>query len=136
VKGSAGYRTGIHMKEFKDKKPVIIIGNTVGSFLGEYLAGGIIIVLGLDNDKPIIGNFTGTGIHGGKIFIRTEQEPINLPEQVLASIATDADLREISTYLKEYADIFTIDFKGIISSTFYVLKPNETNPYKKLYTEN
>ena len=30
--GNAGYRTGIHMKEYKDKKPIIIIGNEVGSF--------------------------------------------------------------------------------------------------------
>ena len=47
VKGNAGYRAGIHMKAYKEKVPVIIIGGCAGSFLGEYQAGGIIIVLGL-----------------------------------------------------------------------------------------
>jgi len=28
------------MKQYKEKKPVIVIGGTAGSFLGEYLAGG------------------------------------------------------------------------------------------------
>ena len=47
VKGNAGYRAGIHMKEYKTKKPAIIIGGRAGSFLGEYQAGGLILVLGL-----------------------------------------------------------------------------------------
>lgn len=58
VKGNAGYRAGIHMKEYKDKIPVMVIGGKAGSFLGEYRAGGIIIVLGMcDDDKPIVSNF-------------------------------------------------------------------------------
>ena len=51
VKGSAGYRTGIHIKAYADKLPVITVGESCGNFLGEYQAGGIIIVLGLDNHK-------------------------------------------------------------------------------------
>ena len=47
VKGNAGYRAGIHMKAYKDKVPVMVIGGTAGSFLGEYHAGGVILVLGL-----------------------------------------------------------------------------------------
>ena len=47
VRGNAGYRAGIHMKAYRDKQPVLIIGGEAGSFLGEYQAGGIIIVLGL-----------------------------------------------------------------------------------------
>ena len=35
----AGYRCGIHMKEYEEKKPVIVIGGRCGSFLGEYQAG-------------------------------------------------------------------------------------------------
>ena len=62
VKGNAGYRAGIHMKEYKDKKPVIVIGGRAGSFLGEYQAGGLIIVLGLGiGERPIVGNFP---LHG------------------------------------------------------------------------
>ena len=50
IKGNAGYRAGIHMKEYKDKVPLMIIGGSAGSFLGEYQAGGIIVVLGLNTD--------------------------------------------------------------------------------------
>ena len=58
VKGNAGYRAGIHMKEYKEKKPVIVIGGRAGSFLGEYQAGGIIVVLNLtEPQKKIVGYF-------------------------------------------------------------------------------
>ena len=45
IRDSAGYRAGIHMKAYKDKQPLIIIGDAVGSFLGEYQAGGTIMGL-------------------------------------------------------------------------------------------
>jgi glutamate synthase domain-containing protein 3 len=34
------------MKAYQDKIPILVIGGTAGSFLGEYQAGGLIIVLG------------------------------------------------------------------------------------------
>jgi glutamate synthase domain-containing protein 3 len=49
IKGDVGYRSGINMKSYIEKIPVIIIGGKAGNFLGEYMAGGIIIVLGLEN---------------------------------------------------------------------------------------
>ena len=56
IEGNSGYRTGIHMKASKDKLPVIVIGGAAGSFLGEYQAGGLIIVLGVNTDsKSIVG---------------------------------------------------------------------------------
>ena len=44
VQGTAGYRAGIHMKAYGDKLPVMVIGGKAGSFLGEYQAGGVIVV--------------------------------------------------------------------------------------------
>ena len=38
VRGDAGYRAGIHMKAYQEKIPVLIIGRTAGSFLGEYFS--------------------------------------------------------------------------------------------------
>jgi len=136
VKGNAGYRTGIHMKEYKDKKPVIIIGGTAGSFLGEYQAGGTIIVLGLGSTALPVGSFCGTGMHGGKIILRSKANIDNLPEQVTESIATPEDLAEIADVLREYCDCFSLDYDTLIKDTFRVLKPNMKNPYKKLYTYN
>jgi glutamate synthase domain-containing protein 3 len=134
IKGDAGYRTGIHMKEYKDKKPVIVIGGKVGSFLGEYLAGGLIVVLGIGSEKAPVGNFTGTGMHGGRIFIRTDKELANLPEQVSEAIADD--LTEIEPYIAEFAKHFGADADALMQDRFYVLKPNAKNPYKQLYTVN
>ena len=71
VEGNAGYRAGIHMKEYKEHKPVIVIGGRAGSFLGEYQAGGLIVVLALHTDgKPVTGYFPCTGMHGGKMVFR------------------------------------------------------------------
>ena len=136
VRGNAGYRTGIHMKEYKDRKPAILIGGTVGSFLGEYLAGGLIVVFGIGTEDVPVGNFTGTGMHGGKIFIRTDRELTGLPEQVIAEIATDEDLQEIEPYVHEFAGYFAMGTKTLTKNRFYVLKPNAKNPYTQLYVKN
>jgi glutamate synthase domain-containing protein 3 len=136
VQGNAGYRTGIHMKEYKDKKPVIVIGGKVGSFLGEYLAGGLIVVLGIGTEDVPVGNFTGTGMHGGKIFIRTKAELAALPAQVIEETASAEDLKEIMPYVSEFAGHFGMDAGQLAKDKFYVLKPNAKNPYKQLYTAN
>ncbi|MCL2108822.1 MAG: glutamate synthase [Oscillospiraceae bacterium] len=136
VRNNAGYRTGIHMKEYRDKKPAIIIGGKVGSFLGEYLAGGLIVVLGGDSIEVPVGNFTGTGMHGGKIFIRSESELTGLPAQVAAAVASEEDLKEIEPFVREFCGYFGGDFEGILRGKFYVLTPNAKNPYKQLYTAN
>jgi glutamate synthase domain-containing protein 3 len=136
VKGDAGYRTGIHMKEYKEKKPVIVIGGKAGSFLGEYLAGGLIVVLGIDSQEIPVWYFTGTGMHGGKIFVRTDKELPSLPAQVIEETATDNDLQEIVPYINEFAGYFGMDAQKLLKDRYYVLKPNARNPYKQLYTAN
>ena len=136
VRGDAGYRTGIHMKEFRDKKPVIVIGGKVGSFLGEYLAGGLIVVLGINCAEVPVGNFTGTGMHGGKIFLRTNLELSKLPAQVTAETASGGDLKEIEPHVSEFAKHFGMDAAALLKDRFYVLKPNAKNPYTQLYTAN
>lgn len=132
VQGDVGYRAGVHIKEYKDKKPVIIIGGTAGSFLGEYMAGGIVIVLNLKGGEAV-GNFTGVGMHGGKIFIRGEFDAA-LPPQVKCEKATSDDLDAIKGYLKEYAADFSIT--ETLGEEYYVLSPDSANPYKRLYTSN
>lgn len=136
IKGDSGYRTGIHMKQYKDKKPVLIVGGSTGSFLGEYLAGGIIIVLGLNENKPIINNFTGTGMHGGMIALRSKDMPTNLPRQVAVRKATQEDMKILQEYLEEYSCIFGIKSSKILTDSYFILVPNMANPYKRLYTAN
>ena len=136
VEQNAGYRAGIHMKSYKDKIPSLIIGGCAGSFLGEYLAGGVIVVLGLGADNmPIVGNFCGTGMHGGKIILRTDTLPSDLPEQVSAHKAEEADLAEIKGYIERYETAFSADLTDILEQTFWILTPNAKNPYHQLYTQ-
>jgi glutamate synthase domain-containing protein 3 len=136
VQGDSGYRTGIHMKAYKDKIPAIVIGGQAGSFLGEYQAGGILIVLGLNIDEVPVGNFAGTGMHGGKIFIRTNHELQGLPKQVTEDIATSEDMQEIKPLLDEFAEHFGVNADKLMKDRFYVLNPNAKNPYKQLYTSH
>jgi glutamate synthase domain-containing protein 3 len=137
IKGQSGYRTGIHMKEYNDKKPMIIIGTKVGSFLGEYMAGGTLVVLGIGMNGAVpTGNFTGTGMHGGLIFIRSDTKPSNLPAQVSVEAATSTDMDLISPRVKEYAEIFGYNSDELLNGMFYLLRPNAKNPYHTLYTPN
>ncbi len=137
VKGNAGYRAGIHMKAYKEKQPVMVIGGKCGSFLGEYQAGGTIIVLGLsDDNKNIVGNYPSTGMHGGKIYLRSECKGIQFPRQVTAKTADKNDLDEIQDYIKEFCSIFGYEPSEILNSTFTVVTPDSKNPYKQMYVAN
>ncbi|MBO6054239.1 MAG: glutamate synthase, partial [Oscillospiraceae bacterium] len=83
IRGNAGYRAGIHMKAYQEKVPLMIIGGKAGSFLGEYQAGGVIIVLNLDAPgEKCVGFFPCTGMHGGKMFLRSKCRDVVFPEQV------------------------------------------------------
>lgn len=136
VQGNAGYRAGIHMKAYKEKFPAIVIGGTAGSFLGEYQAGGIIIVLGLNASDPIVGNFTGTGMHGGKIFLRGSADDVVFPDKVSIKRAESDDLEEIKKYIDRYCEYFGADEEKIYSEPFYVLTPDSKNPYRQMYVRN
>ncbi len=137
VRGNAGYRTGIHMKAYQEKHPVLIIGGRAGSFLGEYQAGGTIIVLGLHTDgKPIVSNFPGAGMHGGKMFLRSGCEHIRFPKQVSCQRATREDLEEICPELQEYCLQFGLSLEEILDAPFTVVTPNSANPYKQMYVAN
>lgn len=137
VKGNAGYRAGIHMKAYREKKPILVIGGRTGSFLGEYQAGGLIIVLGLNDDgKKIVGNFPCTGMHGGKIFLRSKCEGIKFPSQVSANPATDEDKEEIKKYVEEFCGYFGYDSEELLKDDFTVVTPDSKNPYKQMYVAN
>lgn len=137
VKGNAGYRAGIHMKAYQEKVPVLVIGGTAGSFLGEYQAGGIIIVLGLGaQDRKIIDLFPCTGMHGGKIYLRSDCRDVKFPKQVTPRPATQEDLAEIKIFLSEFCDLFGFDCESVINSPFTVVTPDSKNPYKQMYVTN
>lgn len=137
VKGNAGYRAGIHMKAYEEKKPLMVIGGTAGSFLGEYQAGGVIVVLGLEaKDKKIVGFFPCTGMHGGKMFLRSDCKDIEFPSQVTARPVTESDMEELKAYITEFCELFGYDMSEVLDSPFTVVTPDSKNPYKQMYVAN
>ncbi len=137
VKGDAGYRAGVHMKEYQAKTPTMIIGGRAGSFLGEYQAGGRIVVLGLNiGQKRIVGNFPCTGMHGGKMFLRSDCKGVRFPEQVSVHVATKEELEEIRNDLQEYCELFGLDLQTVIDAPFTIVTPDSKNPYKQMYVAN
>lgn len=136
IRGDAGYRCGIHMKAYKENKPAIVIGGRTGSFLGEYQAGGTIIVLGEHTDgKPIIGNFCGTGMHGGEIYLRCESIPTRLPAQVKAERITRLP-EEAAKLVRGWCREFGKEEAPYLTGSYYRLTPNTANPYRQMYTAN
>jgi len=42
------------MKSFADRKPTVVYGGRVKQYCGEYMAGGVIIVLGINYRTAVI----------------------------------------------------------------------------------
>ena len=109
VRDNVGYRVGIHMKEYETKIPTIVIGQTAGDFLAEYMAGGIILILGLNlkDGEKCIARFVGTGMHGGVIYERGE---ILDPEEgtKTSEDTNEKDMQVIEGLVKEYADFLAL----------------------------
>ena len=127
MRGSAGYRAGVHMKAYREKKPVLVIGGRAGSFLGEYQAGGLILVLGLHTDgRPIVGNFPCTGMHGGKMVLRGDVSAVQFPQ----------DLCEIRPLVERFAKLFGHDAQALMAGPFTVVTPEGHNPYQQMYVAN
>ena len=108
-----------------------------GSFLGEYQAGGRIVVLGLDRgQRPIVGNFPCTGMHGGKMLLRGDASDIRFPLGVSASAASEKDMSEIMPLLRMFSESFDRPLDEILAPGFTVVTPNSSNPYKQMYVAN
>lgn len=137
IRDNAGYRTGIHIKAYQDKHPVIVIGGRAGSFLGEYQAGGLILVLGRHRDgKPIVGNFPAAGMHGGKMILRGNAAGVRFPEQTTAHPITEEERREIAPYLQEFGRLFGYNAASMLQDPYTVITPNSQNPYRQMYVAN
>ena len=134
IRGDVGYRVGIHMKAFKKQIPLIIIGGTARDFLGEYQAGGVIVLLGLNrNGRPLAGNYIGTGMHGGVIYIRGEVDPFQLGKEVSISSMDEIDKERLRLYLREYCEDFALSLDEVIEQKFIKLLPTHLRPYGKIY---
>jgi glutamate synthase domain-containing protein 3 len=135
VREDVGYRAGIHMKEYQGRGPSLVIGGTAQDFVGEYMAGGVLILLGLnlkegENHKA---NFIGTGMHGGVIYLRGSVEEHQLGREVGVARLEEADLEVLKQLVGEFASHFGYDADEILKHKFIKLFPRWLRPYGRLY---
>lgn len=135
VRGNAGYRIGIHMKSYLDKAPTIVIGGRAKDFAGEYMAGGLLIVLGLDvpEGEGLVGRYCGSGMHGGAMFVRGEVSEWSLGKGVSAEEPTEADLELLRATLTAYCAEFGLDVNEVMARSFVKLSAQSARPHGRLY---
>jgi glutamate synthase domain-containing protein 3 len=135
IRDDVGYRVGIHMKEYKGKRPIVVIGGTAQHFLGEYMAGGMLVVLGLAlrPGERHTANFIGTGMHGGVMYIRGEVADYQLGKEVGRVPLDESDHALLEGLVDEYSAHFGYDAKAILSRPFTKLVPLSSRPYGLLY---
>lgn len=96
VRGNAGYRAGIHMKAYREKQPVLIIGGEAGSFWANTSRRPLLSCWGWGSGgRAPVGRFVGTGMHGGRMLLRCDTLPPDLPAQVAARRAGKDDLAAV-----------------------------------------
>lgn len=132
VRDDCGWRVGIHMKQYLDRRPAIVIGGNAGSFLGEYLAGGIIVLLGQ------AGDYLATGMHGGVIYLRTPVDEARLMNGLVQEPIDEADRALLTPLLREYNEHFAAERGGSIDESgagFFRIRPASSRPYAALYAD-
>lgn len=129
VRDYCGWRVGIHMKQYRDKCPTIVIGGDAGSFLGEYMAGGIILLLG----KP--GRYLATGMHAGVIYLRGGIDDSDVSVGLVQTECNEEDLARIEGLLERYNEYFGNEVEAVPTSGehFTKLVPASSRPYGNMY---
>jgi glutamate synthase domain-containing protein 3 len=134
IRGNVGYRVGIHMKEYLEFKPKAVIGGCAGDFFGEYMAGGSLIILGLEaGGRPILGDYIATGIHGGRIYIRGSVDRSRLGKETKPFDIDGEDIKILKPLISEFCSAFGYDSEKILRDNFTKLVPVSRNPYGMHY---
>lgn len=135
VRGNAGYRIGIHMKSYEGKEPTVVIGGRVRDYCGEYLAGGKLVVLGLDlpPGEPIVGRYCATGMHGGVLYVRGEVPAGHVRPGIAIEEANDDDKATLRETLTPYCEQFGLSVEELVAAPFTKMTSQTTRPYGQLY---
>ncbi|UFS70480.1 hypothetical protein LPW11_21745 [Geomonas sp. RF6] len=136
IKKDVGYRVGIHMKSYLENMPILIVGGSAGDFFGEYMAGGILVLLGMfsDNpDRPKHGYSFGTGMHGGTIYVRGGVDEAKLSREVGVFELTPTDEIALHAHLEEFCSDFGVELQEVLSEKFVKVVPKSKRPYGNMY---
>lgn len=136
IRKDVGYRVGIHMKSYQDNKPVLIAGGNAGDFFGEYMAGGVLILLGMFSDYPENakhGYLFGTGMHGGTIYVRGGVDEARLAKEVGVFELDAEDSDALKGYISDYCKDFGLDADAVLAEPFVKILPRSKRPYGNMY---
>jgi len=134
VTGNVGYRVGIHMKSYKEQVPIVVAGGRAGDFFGEYMAGGILVLLGLNPDEgPLVGSYLGTGMHGGAVYLRGEVAEHQLGKEVRLYGLDEEDRSLLKGLLEEFESDTGVDVSGVSVEDLTKLRPFSHRPYGNMY---
>ena len=135
VAGDVGYRVGIHMKAREELRPVVVCGGKARDFFGEYMAGGLLVLLGLDSafEGPLAGGYLGAGMHGGEIYLRGEIEPWRCGGDVTSAPASDDEMSALAPVLADFCAAVGRDVAEVLSARFTRIAPASSRPYSGRY---
>ncbi len=131
VKGNSGYRVGIHIKEFEGVGPSLVIGGFVNDYVGEYMAGGTIFVMGLGCTSSPVGLNVGAGMHGGRILVRGGLDEHQLGPGACLAELDEKDAAVVEGLMSQYEAAFA----ATIDRSVPVLKvmPLDSRPFRGHY---
>jgi len=157
VLGDGGCRVGMHMKSFADRKPTVVYGGRVKQYCGEYMAGGVIIVLGInyrtaviDRKKPVtkenidpekvteykepyVQAYLGCGMHGGTIYVRGVVPDTDLGIYAVKDEFTEADRAEITPCIKRFSELYNVPERRLWAKKYTKIRPISSRPFGKVY---
>ncbi len=138
IKGDAGYRVAIHIKQYGDNIPVVVVGGKTGSFLGEYMAGGVVVVLGqgIENPDDITGSHCATGMHGGTIYLAHDIPDYKIAFAMRKEPVDESDEAVLRPILQRYTELFGVSTAHLLLSQFVRIRPKTSRPYGNMYVGN
>ncbi|NPV72146.1 MAG: hypothetical protein HPY55_16185 [Firmicutes bacterium] len=122
IRGNAGPRAAVHMKQFGAKKAVVVIGGSAAPFLGEYRGGGVVVVLNMAGEScasfPV--ETIAAGIHGGLVFHRGPLDRDTVWGGALIDHPTPDEQSELRSTFLEYCGCFpgVFDFESVFNSKY------------------
>ena len=138
IQGNAGYRVAIHLKQYGDDIPKVVVGGKTGSFLGEYMAGGIVLILGLGlaPGEEITGSHCATGMHGGVIYLAQDIPDYKVAFAMNKTPIDAEDEKAIRPLIEQYCQHFGELPHSLPLEKFVKIRPQTSRPYGKMYVGN
>jgi len=114
---------------------VLVIGGTAQDFFGESMAGGVVILLGLNlkEGEHHKAKFIGTGMHAGVIYLRGSVDSYQLGKEVGIAELEEKDYQTLKELVGEFASYFGYDAEEILKQKFSKLFPRWLRPYGTFY---